>query len=111
MPATSIQSTLAKSIVRIYNNKNAVIGAGFLVNERNVLTCAHVVKDALGLGEYPERSPDGEITLDFPSFAKKSKKSKLISKVIFWRSLPKSGTDNDIAGLEILMIFPKMPSH
>jgi WD40 repeat protein/3',5'-cyclic AMP phosphodiesterase CpdA len=39
------------------------VGAGFLVDERRVLTCAHVVADVLGAG-----APDGRVVLDFPAW-------------------------------------------
>ncbi len=33
--------------MRIYSNKGNVSGAGFLVSEKQILSCAHVVADAL----------------------------------------------------------------
>ncbi len=37
------------SLVRIHTKAGGVAGAGFLVGERHILTCAHVIAQALGL--------------------------------------------------------------
>jgi len=47
------QMELQKSIIAILDNKNKIIGTGFLVREDLALTCAHVVEKATaGLNEY-----------------------------------------------------------
>ncbi len=53
--------------VCIYEN-NEIKGAGFLVHEKYILTCAHVVRDALGLEETPSSAPnvDHRIVFSFP---------------------------------------------
>jgi hypothetical protein len=57
---------LASSIVRIRAANGRTIGAGFLVGEKQVLTCAHVVAGALGLlNETPETS-QAEVCLNLP---------------------------------------------
>lgn len=53
------------SVVRIISEKGPV-GAGFLVGEGQILTCAHVVADALGLPIDHVQKPSGEVLLDFP---------------------------------------------
>jgi hypothetical protein len=40
------------SLVRIHTKAGGVAGAGFLVGERYILTCAHVIAQALGLADY-----------------------------------------------------------
>jgi len=57
---------MTTSVVRIYGPTcNNVVGAGFLVKDRLVLTCAHVVEAALGIGHSVEL-PNGTVQLDFP---------------------------------------------
>ncbi|MDM8535454.1 hypothetical protein QUF70_01735 [Desulfobacterales bacterium HSG17] len=40
---------LKKSIVRIKKKNGNIVGVGFLVGDYQILTCAHVIKDALGI--------------------------------------------------------------
>lgn len=42
---------LKASIVRFQNAEGAIVGAGFLVSEKILLTCAHVVAQALRISE------------------------------------------------------------
>ncbi len=43
---------LQKSVVAILNDKNKIIGMGFVAGENLILTCAHVVESATaGLNE------------------------------------------------------------
>lgn len=95
---------LESAIVRICTKNKKYVGVGVLVSDKHVLTCAHVVADAL-----PPRSrtqqdqPNEPIYLDFPFVAP----GQLLSaKVVFWRPilpdlsvLPETG--EDIAGLEL----------
>ncbi|MBN3939850.1 trypsin-like peptidase domain-containing protein [Nostoc sp. NMS9] len=89
---------LELSIVRIYSNGGKVIGAGFLVSQKYILTCAHVVADALGLPRNTVQMPDAEITLDFPLVAAKQ---LLQAKVVFWLPVNPGMALEDIAGLEL----------
>jgi energy-coupling factor transporter ATP-binding protein EcfA2 len=89
---------LDSSIVRIYSNGGKVIGAGFLVSQKYILTCAHVVADALGLSRTTAQMPDAEITLDFPLVAATQ---RLQAKVVFWLPVNPSMAVEDIAGLEL----------
>lgn len=89
---------LELSIVRIYSNSGKVIGAGFLVSQKYILTCAHVVADALGLPRTTAQMPDSEITLDFPIVAAKQ---LLQAKVVFWLPVNPGMALEDIAGLEL----------
>ena len=73
--------SLQSSLVRIYSKSGKVIGAGFLVSQKYILTCAHVIADALGLSRTTAQMPDAEITLDFPLVAAKQ---LLQAKVVFW---------------------------
>jgi hypothetical protein len=83
---------LMSSIVRILDEKDAVVGAGFLVSKRQVLTCAHVVAQALGLSEDAPGMPTAGIRLDFPLVAPEH---ILRGRIILWQP------ETDIAGLEL----------
>ncbi|MCW5212333.1 trypsin-like peptidase domain-containing protein [Desulfobulbus sp. TB] len=52
--------------VWIHNHYKQIIGAGFLIGENEVATCAHVVRDVLGLQDTPTIAPTDDITLSFP---------------------------------------------
>ena len=54
------------SVVRVRAASGRTIGAGFLVAARQVLTCAHVVAQALGLPDDTLETPQDEVLLDFP---------------------------------------------
>lgn len=54
--------------VWIHNHHKQIIGAGFLVGKREIATCAHVVRVALGLNSTPLNAPNGDVSLSFPFF-------------------------------------------
>ncbi|MEA5507212.1 trypsin-like peptidase domain-containing protein [Halotia wernerae UHCC 0503] len=89
---------LELSVVRIYAKNGKVIGAGFLVAQKYILTCAHVIADALGLSRTTAQMPDAEITLDFPLVAAKQ---FFQAQVVFWLPVNPSMAVEDIAGLEL----------
>lgn len=97
------------SIVRIYSKNDTVRGAGFLVSQKYILTCAHVVASALGLPIETTEIPDAEITLDFP-YTETTQKFK--AKVVFWLPMNPDKQAEDIAGLELEnspSVSPKVP--
>ena len=78
-------------MARIRGANHQPVGAGFLAAPGLVITCAHVVADALGLSEEIKTPPSAEIQMDFP-FAEK--KRVYNARVLCWN------WDEDIAGLE-----------
>ncbi|GAB4194739.1 MAG: hypothetical protein Fur006_40720 [Coleofasciculaceae cyanobacterium] len=94
---------LESSVVRIYSKSGKVVGAGFLVSSKYVITCAHVVTDALGIPRTTQEQPDVVINLDFPLLAAKQ---LLTAKLIFWRPLNPNEQFEDIAGLELETALP-----
>src|SRR5262249_23900805 len=72
---------LKPAIVRIFNPSDEIVGGGFLVSERHIITCAHVVNLAFGRSKTNTEKPDGEIILDFPLIAFDQ---KLKAEVIEW---------------------------
>ena len=55
-----------QAIARIYDKSGGVAGAAFLVDERRLLTCAHVVAEATGLSREALASAGVTVSLDFP---------------------------------------------
>jgi S1-C subfamily serine protease len=90
--------TFKLSIARIFTVDGSVIGAGFLVSDRHLLTCAHVVADALGIDSNISEMPTKTIELDFPLL---STGQKVTAKVVFWKPINSGKMGEDIAVLEI----------
>ncbi|MDM8556368.1 tetratricopeptide repeat-containing serine protease family protein [Desulfococcaceae bacterium HSG7] len=88
---------LKKAIVRIKNKNGRVVGAGFLTGDSKILTCAHVIKSALGINKAQPDKPESDIHLDF-AFAPDRK--TLTARVVFWSPTVKDG-GYDIAGLKL----------
>jgi len=88
---------LKKSIVRIKKKNGAIVGTGFLAGDGMILTCAHVIKDALGIRKAQTDTPESDIHLDF-AFAPDRK--PLTARVVFWNPTVEDG-GYDIAGLEL----------
>lgn len=57
--------------IRIYSRDEEIIGAGFLIGWKEIATCAHVVRDALGLDHIPVNAPQADVVLSFPFFDSK----------------------------------------
>ncbi|NES06554.1 MAG: trypsin-like serine protease, partial [Okeania sp. SIO2F4] len=90
-----------RSIVRIYSQSNQVKGAGFLVSENQILTCAHVVALALGINGNTAEMQTTEVKLDFPQVAPGK---FMTAKVIFWLPVNPQAALEDIAVLELTTI-------
>ena len=100
------QEDYLKSIVRIFAQEtNNVIGTGFLISPGYVLTCAHVVLQAIGIDKKEfasyETMPPEEIKIDFPQL---DIGNKINTKVVAW--LPYNISQGDVAGLKLLQAEP-----
>jgi tetratricopeptide (TPR) repeat protein len=73
---------LNSAIVRIRAANGTVVGTGFLVTGRHVLTCVHVVTAALGLPHHTPNPPQADLHLDFPLLAPES---TLTAHVSHWQ--------------------------
>lgn len=91
---------IKSAIVRIKTADNIVVGAGFLVTERHLLTCAHVV--CASLEQSVLKSPGEPVRFDFPFVAPKQ---TMTAQVVFWKPRQADGTV-DIAGLELTTPIP-----
>ena len=95
---------LQKGLVRILADGSSaarVVGAGFLVSPRHILTCAHVVADALGIPEDAPAAPTAPVWLDWPLVAGSS---PMTAKVACWHPVKveaRRGELEDIAVLEL----------
>jgi hypothetical protein len=91
---------LELSVVRIYSNSGNVIGAGFLVSDKYILTCTHVVAIALGIPPGTSEMPTGIVNLDFPGA---DSKQKLAATVFFWLPVNSGSFESqeDIAVLKL----------
>lgn len=103
---------LSTSFARIFysaaEKQNNSCGAGVALRGNLVLTCAHVIIDALGWNNKAEM-PDQIVRLDFP--ISEHARKQFSARVIFWDPRledPNSGefTGNDLAGLEIVELLP-----
>ena len=91
------------SIVRIYHSNGDVVGAGFLVSNGYLLTCAHVITEALGILQTTQEAPSEPINLDFPLIAPGQ---KLTASVVFWKPVSDTEVIEDIAGLRLNSKLP-----
>lgn len=94
-----------RAIARIFDRQGHVIGTGFLIAPGYVLTCAHVVLQAMGkkqeeFAEY-EGQPQDRIALEFHVLAKDQ---KIEAEVVGW--LPYSLEIGDVAALKLLTSEP-----
>lgn len=95
---------LRTSIVRIYGRYGRIVGMGFLVIDREILTCAHVIAQALGIPEDMPEQPIEEIRLDFPLM---TPKKILTARVVLWDPVATSWkTGQDIAVLKLEKDIP-----
>jgi WD40 repeat protein len=94
---------LKASLVRIRSKDNAIAGVGFLVSERRVLTCAHVVAQALNVPLETPEAPGDEVLLDFPLL---TPGEIFAARTVVWRpaypdASREHGDTEDVAGLEL----------
>lgn len=95
MPDLSSQIACIGEDGRIY-------GAGFLVGEKYLLTCAHVVCAAQGLEPCPSDMPEARLSFSFPGLSVPADNA-LQARVVRW--IPDSNLD--IALLEVTTDLPK----
>jgi serine phosphatase RsbU (regulator of sigma subunit) len=93
---------LKAALVRILGPGDTVSGAGFLVGDRQVLTCAHVVALALGRSGDPATAiHGGRVRLDFPLL----RGPQRVLQAAVDEGV-QGGPDSDIAGLSLLEAPP-----
>ena len=100
---------LTSAIARIHQANGRVVGAGFLVSHRHVMTCAHVINAAVGQKPSSPSEPHQAIPLDFPLVASGN---ILKGRVLRWFPVQPSAsispeTSADMALLELENLLPE----
>jgi hypothetical protein len=97
-----VTAALKEALVRVRGTSDSVSGTGFLASGHHVVTCAHIVAQALGCTESQAESPSGEVWLDFPHIAPQTPERAVSSAGIPWvceiatlRRLARITHDND----------------
>jgi hypothetical protein len=98
---TDITAQFRAATVRIFNLRDVVVGAGVLIADRHLVTCAHVVAQALGTKGTDADPPAGQIQLDFPLLAPNQ---RMGARVVAWRP-DRVGTDGAVSDESDLAIL------
>jgi hypothetical protein len=93
-------------VIRVLRAGSVVpAGVGFVVGERHVLTCAHVVNTALGWAQRDQEAPGAEVRVqvDFPLLGDPEGAPLRSCRVAVWVPPPVSGVaGGDVAGLVLV---------
>jgi hypothetical protein len=90
--AVTMNFEMLPSIARIEKEDGSAVGVGFVIGNGILLTCAHVIEEALGLGNKIIDKPDREVKLKFP----KVNSDKVFTATIkFWER------EKDLSVLEL----------
>ena len=92
---------LQYALVRVRKHDGEPVGAGLLVAEGLVLTCAHVINQALGVADDSQGQPSEAVRLDFPFLPSEP----YVAKVVRWIPVAQDGS-GDIAGLALSAVPP-----
>ncbi|NEZ54306.1 serine protease [Adonisia turfae] len=99
-----LDQTYKRAIARIHGKSNKVIGTGFLV-DGGVITCAHVVRDALRLGRDQAAPLGAKVVVSFPFSASKR---PISAEVKIYEYCKEDDRDReDVAGLILLDPLPE----
>jgi hypothetical protein len=104
-----IMHDLRSSLVRILaegSGGKLPTGAGFLVTPSHVITCAHVVADALGISRGMTEQPQGTVLLDFPLL---DRQPAVKAKVLKWCPVMDSSIMGDIEDIAVLELLHQPP--
>ena len=99
---------LARGLVRFLadpQDTESAIGAGFLVSERHIVTCAHVVAEALGIERDMAELPTKPVYLDWPLVGT----GAATAKVIVWHPLRDDERVVDVDDIAILELSGDLP--
>jgi len=88
--------------VRLLGATGLPVGGGVLVDDHHVLTCAHVVRDALGVDGPRAQAPDGRVRVDFVS----SEAVPLEATIEGWADVASDGR-GDVAVLKLAERAPR----
>jgi Trypsin-like peptidase domain/Calcineurin-like phosphoesterase len=86
-------------IVSLIGPRGTAVGVGVLVGAREIMTCAHVVNEALGLDQRSQIQPTGRVMLRFPLIESHAS-ANVPAEVQVWVPPPREGAaGDDLAGL------------
>lgn len=93
-------------VVRIFRDKSQVAaGIGFVVADRYLITCAHVINAALGREHSARETPDPQVrfAVDFPILGDADGAPARMTKLVKWVP-PAAGawSGGDVAGLQLV---------
>ncbi len=100
---------LQKSLVRILTEGGEarhVVGAGFLVSLHHILTCAHVVADALGIPRDASTAPTAPVWLDWPLVAGSP---PMTAQVTCWHPVNMAAQVGDLDDIAVLELAGERP--
>jgi tetratricopeptide (TPR) repeat protein len=87
-------------IVSIIGPRGSAVGLGVLVGPREVVTCAHVINQALGLDSRSQPQPASAVRVRFPLTDTPGPVDGVSAQVVMWQPPPRAGTvGDDLAGL------------
>jgi WD40 repeat protein len=101
-PTGSLTRALEQAIVRLRAADGRIVGVGFLIGDREIITCAHVVARAL---EQPDEwSGDfaAKVSVDFPLV---KPGTAITAKIVVWQAA-RADNSGDIAGLRLMEAPP-----
>ena len=87
-----MQDQLNRAIVRIFDQNDLIQGAGCLVADKRIITCAHVVQSALDISDEDTNISKLKVKLDLPHISPNS---------YFFASIELWYPEEDIAGLKV----------
>jgi Trypsin-like peptidase domain len=88
-------------VVGLIGPRGDAVGVGVLVGAREIVTCAHVVNQALGLDQRSQAAPTDRVTARFPLLGSPDTAVEAFSaQVRVWMPPPREGAaGDDLAGL------------
>ncbi|CAK8719856.1 MAG: WD40 repeat [Candidatus Electronema aureum] len=98
MSSPSLEFALVRILINDQSPRKPV-GAGFLVTPRHLLTCAHVINDALGRKQNAAEQPDLPVFLDFPLLPGQP---LLQAKILHWFPLRDDSTVGELEDIAVL---------
>lgn len=100
---------LQKGLVRILTDGGEarhVVGAGFLVSPHHILTCAHVVADALGIPRDASTAPTAPVWLDWPLVAGSA---PMTAQVACWHPVKAEARWGELEDIAVLKLDGERP--
>jgi WD40 repeat protein len=102
------QSFMNNAIVRILTNDepHQPVGAGFLVSPHHILTCAHVVTQALKLPENSATRPKALLYVDFPLLNGRPRRKASVHQ---WYPLRDQVVNDEFEDISVLVLSSQTP--